>query len=205
MQKISVWCVWMVVAALLLLSGCSTTKYVPEGELLLHRVRVVADVTDPKVNTTPLKDYIRQNPNSRWFSVAKLPLATYSLSGRDTTSWLNRTLRSMGEAPVLYDSLLALQTCADLRQELQNEGYLHADVGLQTRRRGKKKMDVIYQLHPGEAFFLRHVNYEIMDPNIAQLLEAIGDSTQRLIHEGQKFDVNRLDDERKRLTQELNN
>lgn len=205
MQKTSVWCALVVGVVLTVLCGCSTTKYIPDGELLLNRVRVVSDVAEPEVNVTSLRSYVRQNPNARWFSLVKLPLATYSLAGRDTTRWLSRTLRSMGEPPVVFDSLMALQTCDDLRKQLQNEGYLHAQTELKVRRQGSKKANVTYVLHPSKAYFLHHLSYDIADPNIAQLLHAIGDSTQRLIGEGQKFDVNRLDDERKRITQVLNN
>ena len=81
---------------LLLLSACSTTKYVPDDEYLLGTVEVKDLEHHADVNTVLLRNYVRQRPNARWFSLYKLPLATYSLSGRDTTKWINRTLRAMG-------------------------------------------------------------------------------------------------------------
>ncbi len=197
---------------MLLATACSTTKYVPEGEYLLSHVKVqtygrmpdghLHDMKYSDINTSNLKNYVRQQENARWFSLFKLPLATYSLSGRDTTKWINRTLRNMGEAPVLYDSAQARLTCADLRQELQNEGYLDATVDLMREYKGKR-IDVTYMLSPGEPYFLRNVRYEIADPEIALFLK--GDSLNRLLAEGQKFEVSRLDLERQRITQLLTN
>ena len=100
--------------SVLLLSACSTTKYVPEGEYLLSSVKIENTEKGSNVNTAQMRNYVRQKPNARWFSLYKLPLATYSLSGADTARWINRTLRAMGEAPVFFDSLAALQTCADM-------------------------------------------------------------------------------------------
>lgn len=184
----------------LLLSACSTTRYVPENELLLSSVKVRTVGDYPDVNTSTLKGYIRQQPNARLFSLFPLPLATYSLSGQDTTRWINRTLRNFGEAPVLFDSLKAIQALGDLRQQLRNEGYLQASTNLVTHKHGRK-IDVTYELNPGEPYFIHHLHYEIEDPNIAAMLA--GDSLQRLLHEGMKFDVSKLEAERKRITQRL--
>lgn len=77
--------------------ACSETKYVPEGEYLLNKVQVKSEPKTKGVDPTAMKAYVRQSGNSRWFSAVKIPLATYSLSGRDTTKWINRVLRSIGE------------------------------------------------------------------------------------------------------------
>ncbi len=193
-------CIWFGVA--LLFWSCRSTRYVPEDSYLLSSVKVKTDGDYPGVNTAALRSYVRQQPNSRWFSVLKLPLATYSLSGRDSSRWINRTLRSMGEAPVIYDSLQAQLTVSDLRQELRNEGFLQAEAEVETRTHGRK-LDLTYWLRPGEPYFIHDIHYDIADPGIRQLLSA--DSTRRLIHPGMKFDVGRLDAERKRLTSLLTN
>ncbi|MBO7140228.1 MAG: BamA/TamA family outer membrane protein [Prevotella sp.] len=183
---------------LLVLSACSTTKYVPDGEYLLGTVEVKDYEHHTDVNTTLLRDYVRQRPNARWFSLYKLPLATYSLSGRDTTKWINRTLRAMGEAPILFDSLSALHTCADLEQQLRNEGFLQARVDMTVSQKGRKKKSVSYGLHPGEPYTIGRLRYVIADSAIATMLAT--DSTRRLLREGMTFNVATLDAERKRIT-----
>ncbi|MBP5338958.1 MAG: hypothetical protein J6Z14_06600, partial [Prevotella sp.] len=153
-----------------LLAACSTTKYVPDGQLLLGQVKVVADDDAQYTNTSLLKSYVRQQPNAKWFSLFKLPLMTYSLSGRDSTKWINRTLRNMGEAPVIFDSLQARLTCQDLQQQLRNEGFLQAKVRMEATPHGRKRMDVTYHLTPGQPFFVHRLDYVYADSAIATML-----------------------------------
>ena len=186
---------------MMLLASCSETKYVAEGELLLDKVKIRSDMKDGDINTTDLKSYVRQRGNSRWFSLVKVPLYTYSLSGRDTTRWMNRTLRSIGEPPQIYDSLLTMQSAIRLRDNLQNMGYLRATVDVEHKVKGKK-VNTTYYLHPGKRYRIRHINYNIQDSAIAQLLN-IADSTTWWLHSGMNFAVDNLDNERKRIVNEL--
>lgn len=191
----------IIVFGMLLLASCSETKYVAEGELLLDKVRVKSDVKERAINTTELKSYVRQRGNSRWFSLIKVPLYTYSLSGRDTTRWLNRTLRSIGEAPQIYDSLLTIQSAVRLRDNLQNMGYLRATVDVGQKVKGKKLSTTFY-LHPGKRYTIRRVSYDIQDTAIAKILNT-ADSTTWGLHSGMSFSADNLDSERKRIVSEL--
>ncbi len=185
-----------------LFTSCSLTKYVPEDRYLLNRVKLSLEGENEVVNTAQMKTYLRQRPNARWFSALRLPLATYSLSGRDSSKWINRFLRNMGEVPVLYDSVQTQLSCQNLRQQLRNEGYLQGDASFTTRRHGKK-IDVVYQLKPGKPYFIRSVKYDYADSVIATMLREMGDSSHSLLSEGMKFDASRLDAERKRITEVL--
>jgi outer membrane protein assembly factor BamA len=189
----------LALGAMLLLSSCSTTRHVPEGKDLLSSIELEAEGEySHDINKSFLRNYIRQKPNSRWFSLFKLPLATYSLSGRDSSKWINRMLRSTGEPPVLYSERLADLTCNDLQQELQNEGFLNAKVSKSVERKGKKKVDLTYKMKLGEPYFIHDIHYEIADSLIDKII--VADSANRLIHEGMKFNVSVLDNERKRIT-----
>ena len=192
-----------VALTLLVLASCSETKYVPEGEYLLDKVKVKTDRQGRRLDTSELKALVRQKGNARWFSAAKLPLATYSLSGRDTSKWVNRMLRSIGEPPQLYDSVGTQQSVQALQTQLQNMGYLRAGVDVHNTVKGKK-LTTTYMLHPGEQYYLRRVRYDIRDSAIAVLLQGM-DSTARKLHPGHPFNVDNLDAERKRITQHLTN
>ena len=148
-----------------------------------------------------LEPYIRQKANSKWFSVFKIPLGTYALSGRDTTRWINRTLRKIGEEPVVYDTLQAQLSCNDLKLALQNMGYMNAEVDLTTRAKGKR-LTAIYTLHPGTPFFINSVRYDIQDSVIARKLDLDNPDRQEL-KAGDPFTVTRLEEERKRITRIL--
>ncbi len=185
---------------LLFLTACSATKFVPEKEYLLEEVKIQSDYRG--LDASLLEPYIRQKANSKWFSFLKVPLGTYSLSGKDSTKWINRTLKKMGEQPVIYDTVQARQTCDVLVNAMQNMGYMNAHVQLDTRVKGKK-LTAIYTLHPGEPYYIGSVAYDIQDSLIAQLLASHLDTTQSL-RSGMPFTTSRLDAERKRITDFLN-
>ena len=194
---------YLLAMAGLLFCACSETKYVPEGEYLLSRVYVKSEPKTKGVNPTDMKLYVRQRGNTRWFSAVKLPLATYSMSGRDTTKWMNRLLRSIGEAPVIYDSVSTRRSMEDLQAQLVNMGYLRASVDALTRAKGKK-INVSYLIHPGAPYYIGNVHYEIQDSTIADLLK-LDEEKNRGLKKGMRFNVENLDAERKRITKELTN
>lgn len=190
----------LMICIVAMMIGCAETKYVDEGQYLLNKTYIVSDTVHKNINISALKGYITQTGNSRWFSTIKIPLRTYSLSGRDTTKWINRTLRSMGEAPVIYDSVASLKSCKYLRQAMMNKGYLGAYATHQLINTKKKKTDCRYTLHPGKPYFLRNVEYDIRDSVIAAITANI-----RNLAPGQQFDVDKLDAERKLITKTLVN
>ena len=102
-------------AVLLTLSACRSTKYVPEGEYLLRDVEI--ESIDGKVYPGQFENLLRQKPASRF------GLHIYSLSGRDSTKWMNRLLRKVGSAPVIYSEELTLKTETQMRKELNNLAY----------------------------------------------------------------------------------
>ena len=181
---------------LLFLTACSASKFVPEQEYLLDAVELKSDQKD--LNLSALSSYVRQKANSKWFSIFKVPLGAYSLSGRDTSKWINRTLQNIGEKPVIYDTAQAKLSCEDLRLALHNLGYLNASVDLKTKIRGKK-IKAIYTLYPGESYYIGKVNYDIQDENIAKVLR-LDILSNRKLKPGMQFVVSVLDNERKRIT-----
>ena len=189
-----------IVSLLMLFCACSTSRDIPEGEVMLDRVSVVADGKYKDVNTALLKSYVRQKSNTRWFSLAKIPLGIYQMAGDDSTRWINRTLHSIGEAPVLFDTLQARKSCEELQLALRNLGYLDAQVELFTTQK-RKKLNAFYVLHPGSHYHIRNLTYDIQDSVIAHLLS----HDKRGLHEGMVFNVNALNEDRSRLTSFLQN
>lgn len=184
-----------------MLSGCSASKFVPEGSYLLDKVKITSD--DKDLPTGTLEPYIRQKANSKWFSMFKVPLGTYALSGKDSTKWINKTLRKIGENPVLFDSAQARQTCDDLEKVMHGMGYVSATADYELSLNRKNKLTITYKLHPGKPFSLRTVSRDIRDEGIADFLKE-HDHAGSLLHDGMPFTTKALDDERKRITTLLN-
>lgn len=177
-------------------TSCSTTKFVPDGKYLLTDVKIETD--NKSVNTSQMEQYINQKANTKWFSLFAVPLGTYNLSGRDSTKWINRILKRLGEEPVLFDTLKAEMSRKNLGTVMQNMGYLHADVSLKTIA-NDKKIKVIYTLHPGKPYFIGNIEYDIYDKNIAQILD-MKNENNRGLKKGMIFSINNLENERKRIT-----
>lgn len=184
------------------ITACSASKFIPEGSYLLDDVKIKSDTKN--IETSQLEPYIRQKGNSKWFSLFKVPLGTYALSGRDTTKWINRKLQALGEGPVLFDSLQAEQTCNDLSNVLHGMGYIKAQVDYALKREKKKKVKVIYNLHPGKRYHISSINYDIQDKNIDSVLKNKKFHSTNL-RIGMPFMVSVLDNEREQITDFLNN
>lgn len=186
---------------MILLGGCSATKFIPEGSYMLDNVTVKS--TDKRIKTGALKGYVRQHPNSRWFSLLKVPMGPYALSGRDSTRRINRFLKRIGEAPVVYDSVQAQRARDDMQAAVRNQGYLQADVALQKKSK-RKKLKLTYVITPGERYHVRNIRYHLDDAQVAAIYQA--DTSASLLREGMPFDINVLDAERTRVnTLMLNN
>lgn len=181
-----------------LLTSCGASRLIPDNHYLLSGVTVKSESKD--IDAATLATYVRQKPNSKWFSLFKIPLGTYSMAGQDTTKWLNSTLRNMGEKPVLFDSVQARLSCMDLRSAMQNMGYMHAQVDLKTSMK-RKKMYVTYILKPGTPFYIHSLKYDIQDTLIAEILKSAPQKAQ--LKSGDRFTADKLDQERRRITQYL--
>ena len=70
------------------MTGCSITKFIPENEFLINKVMI--ESTDKSINASEYEPYIKQKGNTKWFSALRIPLATYSLAGKDSTKWINK-------------------------------------------------------------------------------------------------------------------
>ena len=126
----------LLAALLLVLASCSTTKYVPDGAYLLDEVRIETD--NKEVKPSDLSLYLRQTPNSKWFSLVKMQLYIYNLSGRDSTIWYNRILRKMGDPPVIYNAQDAERSREEITKAVQNMGYMGASVACVPQLKDKK-------------------------------------------------------------------
>ena len=85
------------VTVVLLLASCSATKYVPEGSYLLDEVRIQTD--NKEIKPSSLSMYVRQNPNSKWFSLMKTQLYVYNWSGSDSTQSVSYTHLTLPTTP----------------------------------------------------------------------------------------------------------
>lgn len=182
------------ILVLLALASCSSTKYVPAGSYLLDDVRIRTD--NDEVRPSDLALYVRQNPNAKWFSLLKTQLYVYNWSGRDTTRWINRVLRRVGDPPVIYNEQDARRTADEMAKAVRNMGYMSATVTPHAEVK-KKKLRLTYHVHTGLPYVVRTLRHDVPDEQVRACLRQ--DSASTLLHEGMYLDANVLDAERLRI------
>lgn len=111
-------------------------------------------------------------------------------------------LLSIGEAPVIYDSLLASKSARQINLYLNNKGYFNSQVrdSLTVRH---KKAAVHYLVHTGKPYTFRNTSYELKDSQLEYYV--LSDAPSTLIKKGDNYDVEILQKERDRITNVLRN
>ena len=181
-----------------IIAGCSPTRHVPEGEYLLDHVTIKTDNKD--VSASNLKTYIQQNPNYRILGFLPLQLTLYNMSGKDTTNFINRWLRNIGDAPVLYSEDAMEASCYQLSKALSNMGYIHAEVTADTIIKDRR-MNITYNVKANEPFYIDTLIFDFPQTDIDSIVR----SQPSLIKEGMLLDRSLLNQERDRLTAQLRN
>lgn len=188
-------------AALLL--SCSSEKFMQPGQSVLASVKLTSPAKH--LNARSYRNYVRQEPNSRWFTLFKVPLGIYCLSKADSiqgNKGVSKLWRKMGEAPVIYNRQLTLYGQNNLKHALEAEGYLHAEVDtLVTRNRHKTQVE--YVLKPGMRYFINRLRFDFDSETVRR--DFVADSTQTLLRQGMPLNLNTLSDERNRIIQALHN
>ncbi len=167
------------IAAITALVGCGSSKDIPEGSYSLEKTTI--ESRNKEIDPSTLTGYIRQKPNTKLFSLFKKP----------------------GASSVVYDTLLTQQSADDIRDAVQNMGYLHAGVSIENKTKGNK-VATKYVIDTGEPYYISRFKTNIQDEGIAELL----DSNKQVLaplHAGRRFSVTSLNDTRNKVTTLLNN
>lgn len=190
--------VYTTIFSMFLFASCSVSKFIPEKKYLLDEVKIETDKKELK--PALFNNYIRQNPNAKWFNIVKIPMYIYSASGRDSTKAINKFFRKIGDAPVIYDEATAIKTKDEMQKAARNFGYMGATVNME-KKVNKNKLKLTYKIISGHPYYIRQIAYDIKDLKIGELIS--GSQEQSLIKEGMLFDVNVLNSERDRINKLL--
>lgn len=194
----------VVVMVMVGLFSCSSTKHVPQGKLLLDKVKI--NVTDPHrdVETNQLANYLRQNANHRVLGGLKLQLAFYNISGKDSTKWFNRWIQRVGTPPVIYDSTLTEASAEQLHTALSNRGFMNNTVTYRVDADSvKRKASVNYDITLGEPYYIRSIDYDIPDESLREII--LADTSRFNVRSGDLLNFNHLDEWRQGITENLRN
>jgi len=175
---------------LLVVSACSTTRRLEEGQYLLVKNKVVVANPAKDVSASSLESLIRQKPNSRFLRLFPVKL------------WWNQIFPKSGEKPVILDVPLISESEDQISKYLNNIGYFHSTVGHEIKYRDRKAQKVTYLVTLPEPYKITDIHFKIKDETIRSIV--VSDTAQSLIRKQEVYNTYVLDKERTRITKTLN-
>lgn len=154
-----------IVLLVLFATSCSSTKHLPEGELLYTgaTVKVVKDTNvtakQRRLLQAKLKEIPRPIPNKKFLGI-RYKLFFYNLAGdvkkeKGFRHWLRNTL---GEAPVLFSQVDLEYNRALLQNFSENNGYFNTRTSADSTKHGKR-VTAEYKVTPGKQYKIKSVEF----------------------------------------------
>ncbi|WP_165699448.1 translocation and assembly module lipoprotein TamL [Hymenobacter jejuensis] len=112
------------------------------------------------------------------------------------------TIMRLGEAPVIYDSLLTQRTTEEIATFLKSKGFFRSAV-TSTDTVEDRRVTVTYRVAENVPFHYSQLDYEIPDTAVARRVLASQPSS--LLHVGNQYDEEVIDQERSRIETLLKN
>ena len=188
-----------------LISACSTTKYLAPGQKLYTGGQVKIDdkntkKSDAKALSTELEGLLRPLPNGKILGL-RFKLWVYDKTKTNKKRGLKHYLNThLGEPPVLISAVDVEKNSSILQNRLQNEGYFLAQVSGDTV--GKKKTaKVIYTAQTGPAYHYRKITFPTGKDDLDTAVA--GASGQTFLKPGNKFNLDVIKNERIRIDARL--
>lgn len=192
---------------LLMLYGCSNTKYLQEGDMLYVGSEVKLEDTlmtksERKAMKAEMEDLLRPKPNRKILGW-RFKLTMYNLAGEPKKNkgiryWLRN---KVGEPPVLF-SQVDLDYNADLLQNhSENRGYFKTRTSADSTS-SNRKAKALYTVKPGRQYTIRNV---IWPDSLGTQLDSAVTRTKRRTRliPGSPYDLDKIKDERSRIDERL--
>lgn len=197
------------ISLVLLLSSCSISKYIPEGEVLLIenelkiRKDTLADVKLHSGLSTELEDILRPVPNKKIFKYPYKVWFYYVIGEpkkeKGFRSWLRRQL---GEMPVYMSSRSLDLNKQSLAGYLHNEGYFRSEAEGQVETVGKKKVKASYEVYVRPRYSLNEIVFK--PTGVAEFDSAYLETQQETLLQSEKpYQLSMMEAERIRIDQHL--
>ena len=188
---------------LLATTACSSKKFLKDGETTLSEIKITTNNKQVKPNS--LRGFLRQQPNSKWFNLFKVPLGFYCMSKSDSIKGhkgVSKLLKKMGEPPVIFSKEQTHYSQLSLEQALNSQGYLHAKADTLIEQK-KHKTKITFNIRLGYRYYIKQLRYNFDNARMLSIYRK--DSAQSLIKRGQALNLNTLAEERGRMIKAFHN
>lgn len=190
----------------LIISSCSNTKYLPEGELLYvgGSVKVVDTLISRGERKNLHKEQqllLRPKPNSKILGL-RIKLFFHNISGvpkreKGFQHWVHTKL---GEPPVLFSQVDLDYNARLLENHSQNRGYFKSFATADSTRNGKK-VSAEYIVNTGKQYLIESIEF----PNDSSALSKAIMTTQNksILKIGEAYNLEKIKLERERIDVQL--
>lgn len=187
----------LILGCIILFYSCNPTKTLKENEQFLQSN--VVKIDNSRIDKEEITNIIKQKPNKKILGVFRFHLGVYNFFSNKKASKIRE---NVGEAPVIYDSLLAERSVKQLELYLNNKGFFQNQVSSE-KILHKNKVTQVYTIKAGKPYVINDINYKFNDPELGIYVLAKKDYS--IIKKGKNFDVDVLDSERERIKNVLKN
>jgi outer membrane protein insertion porin family len=189
--------------------GCTSTKYVPDGDSLYTGATFDIQSNEPKrfikSVQTDLEAQLKPKPNTSIFGW-RIKLSIYNALGKPKKQkGLKYNLsRKFGQAPVLFSAVNTSLTQKALSAALFNRGLFDAQVSYDiVTSKNKKKTSIVYQIKTGPSYRIDTYAVRIKDTAIVNLINNNADKSR--VKKGRRYSLERLRTEREHIDEVLKN
>ncbi len=201
---------FLLLAVLLLLGSCKSTKHLEQSQYLLVNNKVIMRSDHKVANRVEVRENLNkmiiQKPNTNAFDFLpfKTPLKLWRYNRRfyRLHNKPDSALPKSVERPVVLDTMLIQRTVQFMKTDLFNKGYYYAIVK-DTYTVAHQKASVTYDITMGENYVINKVRYYIDDSEIEQIVRRSAGET--ILQKGKEFTYGLTADERSRITTEIRN
>ncbi|MBQ8064695.1 MAG: BamA/TamA family outer membrane protein [Prevotella sp.] len=210
----------------LLLTACSMTKNIPEGDQLFTGLKAItyqqptaagdsitpADIAQKNYATTKeeVEAALATAPNGAIFgsSYYRMPfsirVAIWNKYANKESAFARWMTKSLGKQPVLMSWVNPELRASVARSVLRNHGYFNGRVGYETiTQKNPKTAKIAYDVQPGRLYTLDSVGWFGFPAEADSLIRSTADDTY--IRKGDAFVVSNLEAERNRISTLLRN
>lgn len=194
-------------AILAILSACSSTQFLKEGDTFYDGAEIAWDMRGRKVGRRKtlereLKEFISIKPNAKLLGSRPGVWFYYATGNPKKKRGLKNFLKNkLGRPPVLLKDATPERTANVLSGYLYNEGYFKSEVTASVKTR-KKESKIIYTVKLERPFRIRNIEYpKAKDSTYMGIIQSVKE--QSLLKEKQRYQLGRLEAEQKRIEKEL--
>ena len=217
--------------SLLLFNACNPSKKLKDGEYLLYKNFVINK--GAKIDKVDIESYIKLKPNRKILGFLRFHLWLNNLANENKIKqkridydkkiakrnirrvakgkkekkgkqqMFGEWLLNVSEPLVVYDSFLVKKSSKQIKLFLNNKGYFISTVTDSVHHNRRKKVNVFYKIKASAPFTFNDFNYKIQDETLKKYV--LSDTSNTILIKGNNFDVDEIQRERERITNNLNN